>query len=160
MILFGEGAVRKATAEFMAHYHSERHHQGLDIDLICPDPGHTVAEGEVHRPTSRRSAELLPQGCLRITPISTGRTHGVPCTVTFELATIQPVLLVDYQRGIDRQPEQGSIPLSLGLNGPVTLRPPRTERSIFRTLRGTRHRPVRFSGPVRDNVGIEPAQRT
>jgi hypothetical protein len=30
MILFGEGAVRKATAEFMAHYHSERNHQGLE----------------------------------------------------------------------------------------------------------------------------------
>ena len=30
MILFGESAVRKATAEFMAHYHSERNHQGLD----------------------------------------------------------------------------------------------------------------------------------
>jgi putative transposase len=30
MILFGEGAVRKATAEFIAHYHSERNHQGLD----------------------------------------------------------------------------------------------------------------------------------
>jgi len=39
MILFGEGAVRKATAEFMAHYHSERNHQGFDNDLICPDPG-------------------------------------------------------------------------------------------------------------------------
>src|SRR5215469_2178234 len=109
---------------------------------------------------SRRTAELLPQGCLRITPILTGRTHGVPCTVTFELATIQSVLLLDYQRGIDRQSEQGSIPLSVGLSGPDTLRPPRTERSIFRTLRGTRHRPVRFSGSVRDNVGIEPVQRT
>jgi len=30
MILFGEGAVRKATAEFIAHYHSERNHQGPD----------------------------------------------------------------------------------------------------------------------------------
>jgi putative transposase len=30
MILFGEGAVRKATADFLTHYHSERNHQGLD----------------------------------------------------------------------------------------------------------------------------------
>ena len=30
MILFGESAVRKATAEFMTHYHRERNHQGLD----------------------------------------------------------------------------------------------------------------------------------
>jgi hypothetical protein len=34
MILFGESAVRKAAAEFMAHYHSERNHQGLDNALI------------------------------------------------------------------------------------------------------------------------------
>ena len=49
MILFGESAVRKATAEFMAHYHSERNHQGLANALICPEPEHTGGEGEVHR---------------------------------------------------------------------------------------------------------------
>ena len=49
MILFGEGAVRKATAEFMAHYHSERNHQGLDNVLICPEPEHAGAQGAVHR---------------------------------------------------------------------------------------------------------------
>ena len=49
MILFGEGAVRKATAEFIAHYHTERNHQGLDNALIRPEPGHAGAQGEVHR---------------------------------------------------------------------------------------------------------------
>ena len=49
MIFFGEGAVRKATAEFMAHYHSERNHQGLDNALICPEPEHAGAQGEVDR---------------------------------------------------------------------------------------------------------------
>ena len=49
MILFGEGAVRKATAEFIAHYHTERNHQGLDNARICPEPGHAVMEGKVHR---------------------------------------------------------------------------------------------------------------
>jgi transposase InsO family protein len=49
MILFGESAVRKAAAEFMAHYHSERNHQGLDNALICPEPEHAGHEGEVHR---------------------------------------------------------------------------------------------------------------
>ena len=49
MILFGESSVRKATAEFMAHYHSERNHQGLDNALICPEPEHANGEGEVHR---------------------------------------------------------------------------------------------------------------
>jgi choline dehydrogenase-like flavoprotein len=29
--------------------HSERNHQGLDNALICPEPGHAGAEGEVHR---------------------------------------------------------------------------------------------------------------
>ena len=70
MILFGEGAVRKATAEFIAHYHTERNHQGLENALICPDPGHAVIEGEVQR--RERLGGLLnyykPQGCLRITP--------------------------------------------------------------------------------------------
>ena len=49
MILFGESGVRKATAEFMAHYHSERNHQGLDNALICPEPQYAGAEGEVRR---------------------------------------------------------------------------------------------------------------
>ena len=49
MIWFGEGAVRKATAEFITHYHSERNHQGLNNALICPEPEHASAEGEVHR---------------------------------------------------------------------------------------------------------------
>jgi transposase InsO family protein len=49
MILFGETAVRKATAQFMAHYHSERNHQGLANALICPEPEHAGGEGEVQR---------------------------------------------------------------------------------------------------------------
>src|SRR5262249_41268890 len=49
VIFFCEGAGRKATCEFMAHYRNERHHQGLDNALICPEPEHAGAEGEVHR---------------------------------------------------------------------------------------------------------------
>jgi hypothetical protein len=49
MILFGESAVRKATAEFMAHYHSECNHQGLANAPVCPEPEHAGGEGEVHR---------------------------------------------------------------------------------------------------------------
>ena len=40
--------MRKATAE-LAHYHSERNHQGLANALICPEPEHAAGEGEVHR---------------------------------------------------------------------------------------------------------------
>jgi putative transposase len=49
MISFGESALRKATAEFLAHYYSERNHQGLDNALICPEAEHSGGEGEVHR---------------------------------------------------------------------------------------------------------------
>src|SRR5215831_17678481 len=49
MVLFGESAVRKATAEFITHYHSERNHQGLGNALICPEPEHAGAQGAVHR---------------------------------------------------------------------------------------------------------------
>jgi hypothetical protein len=33
----------------MAHYHSERNHQGLANALICPEPERAGAQGEVHR---------------------------------------------------------------------------------------------------------------
>jgi hypothetical protein len=41
MILFGEGSLRKAIHEFMAHYHGERTHQGLGNRLLFPDESHT-----------------------------------------------------------------------------------------------------------------------
>ena len=34
MILMGQGSLRQAIAEFMAHYHMERNHQGLENRLI------------------------------------------------------------------------------------------------------------------------------
>jgi transposase InsO family protein len=49
LILFGEGAVRRATSEFVAHYHSERNHQGLKNKLISPDQTHLGARGEIER---------------------------------------------------------------------------------------------------------------
>ena len=36
MILFGEGALRTAIAQFVAHYLKERNHQGLDNRIISP----------------------------------------------------------------------------------------------------------------------------
>jgi len=41
MILFGEGALRVAVREFVAHYHGERNHQGIGNLLIFPD--HSLA---------------------------------------------------------------------------------------------------------------------
>jgi putative transposase len=40
MIFFGEHSLRKAVCEYLAHYHAERNHQGLENRLI--DPGEEV----------------------------------------------------------------------------------------------------------------------
>jgi len=37
MILFGERSLRRTIEEFVAHYHFERNHQGLDNQLVFPD---------------------------------------------------------------------------------------------------------------------------
>ena len=34
MILFGEGHLRRAIDQYLAHYHAERNHQGLGNELI------------------------------------------------------------------------------------------------------------------------------
>ena len=36
MILFGQGHLRRSLTEFVAHYHEDRPHQGLDNRLITP----------------------------------------------------------------------------------------------------------------------------
>ncbi len=41
MILFGEQSLRRAIQQFIAHYHRERNHQGLDNWLIFPAPADT-----------------------------------------------------------------------------------------------------------------------
>ena len=38
MIPVGERHFRRAIAEFVAHYHCERNHQGLDNELIAGAP--------------------------------------------------------------------------------------------------------------------------
>jgi putative transposase len=46
-ILLGERHFQRAVAEFVAHYHRERNHQGLENALIDGPP--TVRGGRVHR---------------------------------------------------------------------------------------------------------------
>jgi hypothetical protein len=48
LILFGEGPLRKAVHEFLAHDHGERNHQGLRNRLITPDPGLAASRGRPH----------------------------------------------------------------------------------------------------------------
>ncbi len=43
LILFGEVSLRRALVEFMAHYHSERPHQGKGNVLLFPPAGETDA---------------------------------------------------------------------------------------------------------------------
>jgi hypothetical protein len=39
--------LRKAIHEFVAHYHAERNHQGLDNRLIIPDGNHVGNGGAI-----------------------------------------------------------------------------------------------------------------
>ena len=49
MIFFGEGSLRKAIHEYVAHYHGERNHQGLGNRIITPDREHSSGSGSIHR---------------------------------------------------------------------------------------------------------------
>src|SRR5215472_14328166 len=49
VILFGEESLRTAVGNFIAHYHSERNHQGLANRLINPEVGHLGNTGVVQR---------------------------------------------------------------------------------------------------------------
>lgn len=44
MIFFGESALRNCVRDYLAHYHSERNHQGLDHKII--DPGGEIGRTE------------------------------------------------------------------------------------------------------------------
>jgi putative transposase len=49
LILFGESSLRTAVQSFVAHYHSERNHQGLNNRLIQAEPDHLMNTGAVQR---------------------------------------------------------------------------------------------------------------
>ena len=49
LIFFGEGSLRTAIQNYVAHYHGERNHQGLENRLISPEPSHLGNSGEVQR---------------------------------------------------------------------------------------------------------------
>jgi transposase InsO family protein len=42
MIFFGEHSLRNAAREYLAHYHAERNHQGLENRLIAAGPARSV----------------------------------------------------------------------------------------------------------------------
>jgi transposase InsO family protein len=49
MIFIGEDAWRYAIHHYLTHHHQERNHQGLDNQLIAPEPGIGSQLGEVRR---------------------------------------------------------------------------------------------------------------
>jgi len=49
MIFFGQASLRRAIGEFMAHYHEERNHQGLENRLIRELSRVGANEGAIHR---------------------------------------------------------------------------------------------------------------
>jgi len=49
MILFGEASLRRALTEYVAHYHAERNHQGVDKRLLEPPDTSSAANEVVYR---------------------------------------------------------------------------------------------------------------
>jgi len=49
MIFFGQASLQHAIRHFMAHYHTERNHQGLGNRLLQPDPATGLSHHSVHR---------------------------------------------------------------------------------------------------------------
>jgi hypothetical protein len=47
MIFFGERSLRRAITEYLAHYHAERNHQGLDNRLTDPNEDIGGSDGDV-----------------------------------------------------------------------------------------------------------------
>ena len=47
MVFSGERSLRRAITEYLAHYHAERNHQGLDNRLIDPKVDVGGSDGDV-----------------------------------------------------------------------------------------------------------------
>jgi hypothetical protein len=64
MIPVGERHFRRPVAEFVAHYHRERNHQGLDNRLIAGTPAADVSGRLRRRSQVGRTAQLRRAGCV------------------------------------------------------------------------------------------------
>ena len=51
MSVIGEASLRYAIRCYVSHYHAERNHQGLDNELIAPEPEVGRTTGRVKRRT-------------------------------------------------------------------------------------------------------------
>jgi|SRR5580700_1625112 len=59
LILFGERPLSRALAEFSAHYHGERNHQGKGNQLLFPEPGPTPKQRDPSVECRHRLGGLL-----------------------------------------------------------------------------------------------------
>jgi putative transposase len=50
LVIFGEEGLRRALSEYVAHFHEERNHQGLDHVIPFPRRDHAADSGEVKCP--------------------------------------------------------------------------------------------------------------
>ena len=63
LVFLGEAHRRQALAAFVAHYHRERNHQGIQDRLIAPEPmGPPSADSPMSRPPRRTITVLPPRG--------------------------------------------------------------------------------------------------
>jgi hypothetical protein len=49
MIFVGQASLGRAIGEYMAHYHEERNHQGLNNTLIRAEPRDAANDAVIHR---------------------------------------------------------------------------------------------------------------
>src|SRR5271155_16377 len=57
LILFGEDSLRRAVREFLAHYHHERNHQGMDNHIL--EPGEELGRRDGRLACRQRLGGLL-----------------------------------------------------------------------------------------------------
>ena len=51
MVFIGQASLRRAVAEYIAHYHGERNHQGLENRLIHAPTVMAANDGAIYRHT-------------------------------------------------------------------------------------------------------------
>ena len=101
LVLFGDGSLRRALNEYLAHFHGERNHQGKGNVLLFPQ----IASTDFDSPTITRTPRLGGLlGCSPPDPIGgatiTQRQKG-------EIAQLRLELRTEIQTGSNLQAERG-----------------------------------------------------
>ena len=85
LILFGERSLRRALADFTAHYHGERNHQGKGNCAALPCPGDLHLPQRLLSQTPRRPTAVLLPGRMTILT-QRGPLHDKPLHIGFGAA--------------------------------------------------------------------------